>query len=152
MTFLLHLSSKRDDYMLVKVFLLMFFCVSAHAQGVLGKWRTIDDQTGKPISIVEIFEHRGKIFGRVVDILDPKARHKVCTNCEGEDKGKPIIGLTIIKGLTRNGQRYTGEILDPQHGNIYSCNISLENRDRLKVRGFLGFSLLGRTQYWHRVN
>ena len=138
--------------MMLRLLIVWLFAFgTAHAQGVLGRWRTIDDQTGKPISIVEIFEHKGKVFGRVVDILDPKARQKVCASCQGEDKNKPIIGLTIMKGLTREGQRYTGEILDPKHGRIYSCNISLENPDKLKVRGYLGVTLLGRTQYWHRV-
>lgn len=134
---------------LITAFLLLGFI--AQAQDVLGKWRTIDDQTGKPISIVEIFEYQGRVFGRVIDILDPKAKKRTCANCEGEDKDKPILGLVVIKGLQKQGKVYSGQILDPKFGKIYSCNISLEGTDKLKVRGYLGISLLGRTQYWHRV-
>lgn len=120
--------------------------------GVTGKWKTIDDHSGKPISIVEIFERKGRFYGRVIDILDPKSRGKFCENCPGEDRGKPIIGLTVIKGLVKEGLEYSGgRILDPKHGKLYKCSISLESQDRLKVRGYIGVPLLGRTQYWHRV-
>lgn len=129
----------------------LFLGFLTQAQSIIGKWRTIDDQTGKPISIVEIFEHQGRVFGRVIDILDPKAKKRTCASCEGEDKDKPIIGLVVIKGLQKQGKVYNGEILDPKFGKIYSCNVSLEGKDKLKVRGYLGISLLGRTQYWHRV-
>lgn len=121
-------------------------------QGVTGRWKTIDDHTGKAISIVEIFEKRGKIYGRVVEIFDPKSRHRTCENCPGEDRGKPLLGLTVIKGLVKNGSEYVGgKILDPKHGKLYKCYINLESPDRLKVRGYVGVTVLGRTQYWHRV-
>lgn len=132
--------------------LLMFFAVSAQSQSVLGRWKTIDDQTGKAISVVEIFELHGKIYGRVVDILNPKSRHKKCESCPGDDKDKPLLGLVVIKGLQKDGHEYSGgKILDPKHGKLYKCYIALENADKLKVRGYLGVSILGRTQYWHRV-
>lgn len=135
---------------LLSIFLLM--SVIVYGQGVLGRWRTIDDETGKPISIVEIFEAQGKIYGRVVEILNPKSRNKKCDDCPGDDRGKPVLGLTVIKGLIKEGDQYTGgKILDPKHGKLYRCYITLENPDKLKVRGYIGVSLLGRTQYWHRV-
>ncbi len=130
---------------------LLYFHAGA-AQGVIGKWKTIDDQTGKAISIIEIFEKQGKIYGKVVEILNPKSRNKRCDECVGEDKGKPILGLTVMKGLKKDGNEYNGgRILDPQHGKEYRCYINLESEDRLKVRGYIGISLFGRTQYWHRV-
>ena len=122
------------------------------SQSVVGKWKTIDDETGKAISVVEIYERGGKIYGKVHDIIDPKDRNKICSNCTGEDKDKPIIGLTVIKGLIKDGAEYnSGKILDPKYGRLYKCFITLESKDKLKVRGYIGISLFGRTQYWHRI-
>jgi len=119
---------------------------------VIGKWKTIDDVTGKAMSVVEIYEKDGKIYGRVSDILEVKNRNNKCDNCSGEDKGKPILGLVIIKGLQKDGDEYSGgKILDPKNGKVYKCTINLEGKDKLKVRGYLGISLLGRSQYWYRV-
>lgn len=122
------------------------------SQSVVGKWKTIDDETGKAISVVEIYERGGKIYGKVHDIIDPKDRNKICSNCTGEDKDKPIMGLTVIKGLVKDGAEYnSGKILDPKYGRLYKCFITLESKDKLKVRGYIGISLFGRTQYWHRI-
>ncbi|NUY82246.1 DUF2147 domain-containing protein [Flavobacterium sp. MAH-1] len=135
--------------------ILVLFAVMSFSvpnQGVVGKWKTIDDETGKAISVVEIYESGGKIYGKVVDILNPKDKNKTCVNCSGSDKNKPIIGMTVIKGLTKEGDEYTnGKILDPKHGKLYKCYITLESADKLKVRGYIGVSLIGRTQYWYRV-
>jgi uncharacterized protein (DUF2147 family) len=124
-----------------------------NSQSIVGKWKTIDDATGEAKSIVEVFSKSGKIYAKVVEILDPANKNSVCKKCSGEDKNKPILGLTIIKGLSKDGSEYnSGEILDPNNGKSYKCALSLESKDKLKVRGYIGFSLLGRTQYWHRVN
>ena len=134
--------------------LLVTLCItSTYAQkSVLGKWKSIDDETGKALGIVEIYEENGKIYGKIIDILIPKDRNKTCQNCEGEDKGKPILGLTVIKGLKKDGDEYNGgHILDPKHGKLYKCYLNLENEDKLKIRGYVGISLFGRTQYWHRI-
>jgi len=134
--------------------LLVTLCItSTYAQkSVLEKWKSIDDETGKALGIVEIYEENGKIYGKIIDILIPKDRNKTCQNCEGEDKGKPILGLTVIKGLKKDGDEYNGgHILDPKHGKLYKCYLNLENEDKLKIRGYVGISLFGRTQYWHRV-
>ena len=135
----------------------LLFCITAmtsmQSQSVIGKWKTIDDATGEAKSIVEVFSKSGKIYAKVVDILDPATKNNLCKQCSGEDKNKPILGLTIIKGLSKDGSEYnSGEILDPKNGKLYKCALTLESKDKLKVRGYIGFSLLGRTQYWHRVN
>ena len=122
------------------------------AQDVVGKWKTIDDDTGEAKSIVEIYKEDGKIYGKVVDILNPSKKNATCDKCPDEAKGKPIMGLVILKGLEKDGDEYSGgTILDPNKGKVYKCLIGLENPDKLKVRGYVGFSLLGRSQYWHRV-
>lgn len=139
-----------------KLFILLLFVfvtTSMNAQSVIGKWKTIDDETGDAKSIVEVFSKSGKIYAKVVEILEPANKNRVCTNCSGVDKNQPILGLTIIKGLTKDGSEYnSGEILDPKNGKLYKCALSLESKDKLKIRGYIGFSLLGRTQYWYRVN
>jgi len=123
------------------------------AQGVEGKWKTIDDETGEAKSIVDVYEENGKIYGKVVEILNKDRADAKCTECEGKDKDKPVLGLVIIKGLEKDGSEYNdGTITDPQNGKVYKCLIELESKDKLKVRGYVGFSLLGRTQYWYRVN
>lgn len=131
----------------------LFLSSIAFAQhSPIGKWKTIDDETGKAVSVVEIYEAKGKIYGKVIDIFNPKDRKRVCENCSGSDHNKPLIGLTVIKGLTKEGAEYTnGKILDPKHGRLYKCYITLENADKLKVRGYIGISLIGRTQYWERM-
>jgi uncharacterized protein (DUF2147 family) len=133
---------------------LLFFTSLFYGQQptVIGKWKTIDDETGKAKSIVEIYEKSGKIYGKVLDILEAEHRNKVCSNCSGEDKNKPILGMIVIKGLTKDGSEYSsGKILDPKNGKLYKCYITLESKDKLKVRGYIGISLFGRTQYWYRV-
>ena len=134
--------------------LALFVSMAFYAQSnsVIGKWKTIDDETGKPKSIVEIYENSGKIYGKVVDILDAEKKKNLCTNCPGEDKNKPVMGLVIIKGLSKEGNEYNGgKILDPVSGKTYKCFLALEGSDKLKVRGYIGLSLFGRTQMWHRV-
>ena len=136
------------------VIILVLFSMNFYAQsrGVVGKWNTIDEVTGKAMSVVEIFEYNNKIYGKVIDILNPKNRNNTCKDCPGEDQNKPILGLIIIKGLVKDGTEYNdGKILDPKTGKLYKCYIELESTNKLKVRGYLGISLIGRTQYWERV-
>src|SRR6478736_2249399 len=91
--------------------------LSAHSQSVIGKWKTIDDETGKPKSIVEIYEKSGKIYGKVIEVLQEEDKKRTCTKCSGDDRNKPVLGLTIIKGLKKDGKEYSdGKILDPKNG------------------------------------
>lgn len=120
---------------------------------VTGQWTTIDDETGQPKSVVEIYEENGKLYGKVVEIFDPAKKAALCNECKGADKDQPVLGLVIIKGLSKDGDDYSdGDILDPKNGKLYSCTLNLANADQLNVRGYLGFSLLGRSQTWQRVN
>jgi uncharacterized protein (DUF2147 family) len=119
---------------------------------VIGKWKTIDDKTGKPKSIIEIYEKDGKIYGKIIDILNPANKKNLCTACTGAEKNKPIMGMILINGLTKDDNEYNGgTILDPTNGKIYKCYIELESQDKLKVRGYIGLSIIGRTQYWFRI-
>lgn len=141
---------KKSSIIGLVLFFMATFCLQG--QTVVGKWKTIDDQSGQAKSIVEIYEKSGKIYGKVIEIFDHAHKKDLCNDCEGEDANKPIIGLTIIKGLSKDGNEYnSGEIMDPKNGRHYRCTIVLQSKDKLKVRGYIGFALLGRTQYWYRV-
>ncbi|PBI94513.1 hypothetical protein BSF41_02620 [Flavobacterium sp. ACN2] len=129
-----------------------FFALTMQSQSVIGKWKTIDDETGEAKSIVEIYEKSGKIYGKVVDILRDSRKKDVCVKCDGAEKNKPILGMVIINGLKKDGSEYNGgTILDPTSGKKYKCYVTLESADKLKLRGYVGISLMGRTQYWTRV-
>ena len=136
----------------ILTFLTVFFTVNfTIAQEVYGKWKTIDDITGEAKSIVEIYKKNGKAYGKVVEILNPEKRNDKCINCTGADKNKPILGMEILKDLKKNGSEYSGgTITDPNTGKIYKALMELENPNKLKVRGYIGFSLMGRSQYWER--
>lgn len=124
----------------------------AHSQSITGKWKAIDDETGEEKSIVEIYEKNGKFYGKVVEILNPAKKTAKCQNCKGQDKDKPILGLEIIRGLSQEGNLWSGgQVLDPNKGKLYKCTISLEGNDKLVIRGYIGISLLGRSQTWIRV-
>ena len=131
------------------VMLLIFqVCIS---QTILGKWKTIDDETGKEKGIVEIYEHKGKTYGKIIEIFEQSKKHLKCEKCECDDHNKPILGLNIIKGLKKNGDVYDGgKIIDPKNGKSYHCKITLDGRDKLTVRGYIGISLFGRSQTWIR--
>jgi len=138
----------------ITTLLLMFALATftAHAQSIVGKWKTTDDKTGEDKSIIEIYEKDGKIYGKVIEILNPDRKNAKCTECKGADKGKPINGITVIKGLSKDGDSWSdGKILDPNNGKLYKCTIKLNGKDKLDVRGYVGVSLLGRTQTWTRV-
>ena len=120
-------------------------------ESFVGTWKTIDDTDKVEKSYVEIFEKEGKLYGRVSKLLSG-ATLTHCTACSGDKKDQPITGMEILWGLEKEANYYDdGTILDPATGKEYSCSLELEGEDILKVRGYLGFSWLGRTQYWYRV-
>lgn len=127
----------------------MFF--NTQAQSVLGTWKTISDTDNLEKSHIEIYEENGKVYGKVVKLLEG-ATITHCDNCVGDQKGAPITGMVILYDMEDQGEYYeNGEIFDPSKGKAYSCSMKLESPDKLYVRGYLGFSFLGRTQYWYRV-
>jgi uncharacterized protein (DUF2147 family) len=120
----------------------------------IGHWRTIDDATGKPKGIVRIFDHNGALYGVVEKSLVTDAPSMTCDQCGDDRKGKPIIGLDVIRGLKPDGDAWDGgTILEPETGKVYRCSITLrDGGQKLAVRGYIGVSLIGRTQVWERVN
>ena len=136
---------------------LFYFCfiASAFAQdtSIVGKWKTIDDKTGDPKSIVQIYEKDGKYFGQITELFrkpgeDPDP---VCDKCPDDDprKDQPTKGMIIIKDIVKRSTGYSGgTILDPKEGKIYTCKLWTED-GKLMVRGYIAFFF--RTQTWHKV-
>jgi uncharacterized protein (DUF2147 family) len=120
-----------------------------------GYWKTIDDETNKAKSIVYIWKKNGKLYGKIQKLfLEPNEDpNPVCDKCEGSLKGKPVIGMRILWDMVQDGTEWTdGRIMDPESGNTYSCTMEVQDNGKtLKVRGYMGVSLLGRTQVWQRA-
>jgi uncharacterized protein (DUF2147 family) len=119
----------------------------------VGTWTSIDDATGKPKSIIAITEANGEVTGKVVEVLESdQGPHPICKECDGERKNQPIEGMTIIWGMKKDGDTWEGgKILDPKNGKTYGCKLHpADGGQKLEVRGFMGFSLLGRSQTWER--
>ena len=121
-----------------------------NAQSIIGEWETFDDKTGDKLSIVEIYKTNEKYFGKITKLYEDSS-DLVCEKCEGDNKNKPIIGLVVLNDLEDDDDEYNnGTILDPNNGETYKCYIELINENKLKLRGYIGFSIIGRTQYWQR--
>jgi uncharacterized protein (DUF2147 family) len=116
-----------------------------------GLWKTIDDKTGKEKSIVRIWKENDQLLGKVETLFEKPDR--VCDKCKGKKKDQPIIGMIILWNMVQKGDIWSGgTILDPKTGKEYRCKLSvIDKGEKLDVRGFIGFSLLGRTQTWIRV-
>jgi len=137
--------------LILSIVVFFIFQVS-FSQTIFGKWKTVDDETGMENGIVEIYEKAGKVYGRIIEILEKEKKYFKCEMCEGEDKNKPVLGLVIIKGLKRKGDFYEGgKVTDPKNGKSYHCKMNLEGKDKLIVRGYIGISLFGRSQTWFRI-
>lgn len=124
-------------------------------QSVAGYWKTFDDKTKKPSSIIQI-QPQGEFFiGRVVKAFPVPGEQKspLCIYCHDTDRNKPIIGLTIIKKMQCLGDRcHGGTILDPRNGQIYRATLRLMRAGQyLRVRGYVGLALFGKTVVWQRV-
>ena len=120
-----------------------------------GLWRTIDDETGKARSMVRIQRSGAHLVGVVETIINSERQDATCELCEDDRQDQPILGMEIIRAVNPvadDGVWRDGNILDPNKGKIYKLNMKLaEGGAKLEVRGFIGFSLLGRTQVWERV-
>ena len=140
---------------ILTLFILIISCLNVYGQGKLditGKWKTIDDKTGKPKSIVEIVKLSNGIYaGRIIKLFKEPTNPN-CIKCTGILKNKPLIGLEIIKDIRQNGNEFgDGKITDPETGKSYNCIIARKG-NQLEVRGYVGIVALGRTQRWHLLD
>ena len=148
----------RNPHHLVAALGLGLFAALAHAQATpAGLWKTIDDETKKEKSLIRITESGGVFSGKLEKLLDPAtAPDAVCEKCSDDRKGKPLVGMTLVKGVRHSdGDKAMwdgGEILDPNNGKTYKVRMTpAEGGKTLAVRGYIGTPLLGRTQTWFRV-
>ncbi len=120
----------------------------------VGRWRTIDDATGQPRAVVRIFARDGRLYGIAERSLAQHPARTRCDECTDDRRGKPIIGMELMRDMAQDGEQWDGgTILDPESGRIYRCRMTLRDHGmRLAVRGYLGLSLLGRTQVWERID
>lgn len=130
-----------------------FLSISLAVGSPAGQWTTIDDKTKSARSVVKISERNGQISGTILKVYKQAGDTGICKKCPGNFKNKPIKGLTFMWGLKKTGDRTWsgGQILDPKSGKIYRAKATLSKDGKtLKVRGYVGISLLGRTQTWRR--
>ncbi|PQJ15411.1 DUF2147 domain-containing protein [Aureicoccus marinus] len=130
--------------------LVLLISANSFGQTILGQWETTDDKTGEKKALIEIYQKGDQYFAKILDSYISE-EGKLCDRCKGSKKNQPIQGLVIIEGLEKDGDEFNGgTILDPENGKTYKCYLELVDKSKLKVRGYLGVSLLGRTQYWTR--
>jgi uncharacterized protein (DUF2147 family) len=126
----------------------------AQADSPVGTWQTIDDHTGQPKALVQIAQDgSGSLNGKVIKGLGANDQpDRRCTACTDARKDQLILGMTIISDMKKDGDAWDhGQILDPENGKLYKCKMHLEDGgNKLVVRGYIGVSLLGRSQTWVR--
>lgn len=142
---------------LTGVFATVALIAQAQTASLTGRWKTVDDETGRVKSIVEIGERDGEYFGQIVELFllpdeDPNPR---CTECDDDRKDQPALGMEILRDMVQDGSETEwegGAICDPENGKVYDCEmwIEVEDPNTLYVRGYILF--LFRTQEWHRVS
>lgn len=146
---------------LLRAVLSMVLCLageSAFAQfSPVGLWKTFDDDNGKAKSLIRIVEHQGVLSGHVESLLDPAdPADAKCELCTDGRRNQPILGLVVLQnfraGESKPNRWEGGDILDPENGKLYRAHLTLSQDHRqLDVRGYLGLSIIGRTQHWLRV-
>jgi uncharacterized protein (DUF2147 family) len=122
----------------------------ADSTSATGLWKNED-------ASFEVYEENGKLSAKIVSLREPLApdgKEKTdVRNPDASKHGRPIVGLVFMTGFTPAGpgKWENGTIYDPKTGNTYSCNMELQSTDTLKVRGYIGVSLVGRTEIWKRA-
>lgn len=126
---------------------------TATAQTPTGAWKTVDDATGKEKAVIRITEANGVFTGKIEKLLDPAKQDSKCDECTDDRKGKPVVGLTIMRNVKKGeGHWEGGDILDAANGKVYRVRLSLSaDNKKLEVRGYMGTPLFGRTQTWTRM-
>lgn len=128
------------------------------AQSPIGVWKAFDSENKKPRSLIKIYLEDDRLFGKVIKLFRTPEENKnpLCFNCKIDDPryNQPVLGMILVRDLQRKTDIKwdQGEVLDPDTGNTYRCYLEMISPNRLKVRGYLGFSLFGRTKYMYRVN
>jgi uncharacterized protein (DUF2147 family) len=128
--------------------------VMAQQTSPVGLWKNIDDESGKPKALIRITESNGELQGKIEKLFrnpgeEPNPK---CKKCDGAQKDQPVLGMTILSGMKRDGDEYNGgNIVDPDNGKVYRSKLALaDGGKKLNVRGYIGIPMLGRSQTWLR--
>ena len=121
----------------------------------IGVWRTIDDKTNQPASLIKIEEANGLLQGTIIKTFPAPGETPLvyCNLCKDDRKDKPLIGMKIMSDLKQDGSGTwsDGKILDPKNGETYKVKVATEDGKKMDVRGYIGVPLLGRTQVWYKA-
>lgn len=129
------------------------FAQNVSSDSPIGYWRTMDDVTGKPKSIIQIWRTSDQqLMGKVIKVYSKQA--KLCTACAGQQHNQPLVGMVILSGLSSEQPLWNkGKIFDSDNGKTYKCSVHVtENGKRLNVHDYIGLPLFGRSQTWERVD
>ena len=124
--------------MLLAVAMISVTAAFAQVDKIVGEWKTVDDKTGKAVSVVKIYKQGDKYFGKIVKLLSPDANQK-------------NLGLVVVKDMKeKKGQLVDGKIFDPKSGNTYYASIKYDSKkNEINLRGSIDkFGMRGRTQTW----
>ena len=119
----------------------------------VGRWKTVDDRTGKVKSIVALRLQNGELSGTIETLFDPPVPHPTCYLCTGAQKDRPLVGLQVLWGFRKDGDQWSGgQVLDPETGKIYRASLAVEEGGKaLRLHGYIGIPLFGRTEHWQRA-
>ena len=131
----------------------IFFTTTGFSQTIFGAWNSFDEETNRLESVIEVYEKNDQVFAKIIKITNLENQGATCINCSGERKNTPILGMNILTGLKKDGDEWSGgKILDPKNGKEYKCYIQLLDKNTLKIRGYIGFSMFGRTAIWKKAS
>ena len=142
--------------MAVTALLLLVSAAGVHAQvkadDITGVWLTHGDKPAR----IQIYKSGAKYYGKIIFLQFPTENGKPMVDKNNPDKAeqaRPVLGLEILNGFAFDKDEWNeGHIYDPESGKTYSCTLSLKDPHTLKVRGYVGISLLGRTEIWTWVS
>lgn len=138
---------------------LLLVTIASHAMAAsttpVGLWQAVDDDTKQPTGWFLITDHNGVYDGIIAKMFlkpgqDPNV---VCAQCKDDRRNHPWLGLEIIRGMKQDGDKFVdGTILDPRDGKVYKAVMHVTpDGQTLVVRGYIGFELLGKNEYWTRL-
>ena len=139
-------------HILILFALALYASIGTAQTDILGKWKTIDDETGKEKSIVELFMKGDKLYGKIIQLFrEPDEEpDPLCKECTDDRKDQRVIGMEIVRDMESDDDEWEdGSICDPKNGKVYDCKMWLEDGN-LKVRGYVAFFY--RTQTWLPAN
>ena len=134
------------------IFAMVFMPIAMAQQSPAGLWTTIDDKTNEKRAVVKLVVNNGVLSGTIVRVYPKPGDTGICMNCPGQFKDKPMIGMEFVWGLKEKHPNYWygGHIIDGKTGKIYRVKMTVKG-NKLHVRGYIGLSMLGRTQVWERT-